>query len=94
MQLAKQVHDRLAIGRIQVTGRLIGEQDRRLATQRTRYCHALLLTAGKLRWIMLHAVRHANPLECLMHTFLALSRRHTAIGERQFDVFIHRQIAD
>ena len=33
MQLAKQLHHRFAVRRVEVTGRLVGEQDRRIARQ-------------------------------------------------------------
>ena len=94
VQLAQQLHHRFAIFRIQISGRLIGQQNGRLADQRTRHGHALLLAAGKLRGIMLHAVRHADALEHFLHAFLSLRRAHTAIGERQFDVFINGEVAD
>ncbi|SEB06122.1 hypothetical protein SAMN04515680_2937 [Leifsonia sp. 21MFCrub1.1] len=45
----QQVHDRAAGHAVQLPGRLIGEQDARLARQRPRDADALLLTAGELR---------------------------------------------
>ena len=44
--------------------------------------------------IVLHAVRHADALEHFLHALFALGRRHAAIGQRQLDVFIHREVAD
>ena len=66
----------------------------RIAAQRARHGHALLLTARELRRIVLHAVRHAHPLERFLHALLALGRAHAAIGQRQFDVLVHRKVAD
>ena len=94
MQVAQQVHHRFAVLRIQVSGRLVGQQDRRIAGQRARHGHALLLTAGELRGIVLHAVRHAHALQRFLHALLALRRRHAAIGERQLDVLVNGEIAD
>src|SRR5688572_14117581 len=46
VQLAQQVHHRLAVPRVEVSGRLVGEQDRGLAGERAGDGHALLLAAG------------------------------------------------
>src|SRR6266851_2031625 len=45
MQLAEQIHHRLAAARIEVSGRLVREQNQRLAGHGTRDGDALLLTA-------------------------------------------------
>ena len=62
--------------------------------QGARHGHALLLTARELRRIVLHAVRHADFFQRLVHPLLALRRRHAAIGQRQLDVLVDREIAD
>src|SRR5689334_18388444 len=79
VQLAEQLHDRLAIRRVEVTRRLVREQDQRIAGDGARYRDALLLTAGELCGIVLHAVAHAHPLESVLDALLALARRHTAV---------------
>ena len=44
---------------------------------------------------MPHPVRHADALERFHHALLAVGRRHLLpVGERQFDVLVHREIAD
>jgi hypothetical protein len=77
-----------------VESRLVGEHDRRRSHHRPGDRHALLLAAGELRRVVLHAVRHADALERLLHPLLALRRGHAAVGERQLDVLVHRQVAD
>src|SRR6185369_13955076 len=94
VQLFQQLHHRLGVPRVKVAGRLVGEQDRRLAHHRAGHRDALLLTARELRRVVLHPVRHADPLQGLLHALLALLRRHAAIGQRQLDVLVHRQVAD
>ena len=74
VQLAQQVHDRFAVGRIQVSGGLVRQQNQRIAAQRARHGHALLLAARKLRRVVLHAVRHAHALQSFLHAPLALRR--------------------
>ena len=63
VQLAKQLHHRFAVRRIEVTRRFVGEEDERIAGDRAGDGDALLLTAGELRRIVLHAVAHAHALE-------------------------------
>ena len=87
-------HDSLAIGGIQVPGGLVGQQDGRIAAERARHRHALLLTARKLRRIVLDAVRHSDALQCVVHPLLAFGRGHPAIGQRQLHVFVDGEIAN
>ena len=94
VQLAKQLHHRFAVRRIEVTRRLVGEEDERIAGDGAGDGDALLLTAGELRRIVLHAVAHAHALERIGDALLALGRRHAAVRERQLDVLVDREIAD
>src|SRR6516225_8613287 len=89
VQVAQQVHHRLAVRRIEVPGGLVSEQDQRIARERTRHGDALLLAARELARQVLRAVRHAHPLERLADAPLALGGRHAAIGERQLHVLVH-----
>jgi hypothetical protein len=45
VQLAQQPHDRLAVGGVEVSGGLVGEQDERLSSDRARDSDALLLAS-------------------------------------------------
>ena len=49
---------------------------------------------AELRGEMFFAVRHANALQRLFSFFFPLGCAHVAIGKREFDVFIDREIAD
>ncbi len=64
MQLAQQVHHRFAVDRVEVTGRLVGEEYGRIACDRAGDGDALLLTAGELRRKVTDAVRHPDAFEC------------------------------
>src|SRR5579875_493690 len=94
VKLPEQIHHRLAVLRVQVSGGLVGKQNGRLSDQRTRHGHTLLLTAGKLGRIMFHAVGHADAFKHLLHALLALRGSHAAVGERQLDVFKNREVAN
>src|SRR6185436_14286365 len=78
MQLAKQFHHGLTIRGVEVTRRLVGEEDERITGNRAGDGDALLLTAGELRGVVLHAVAHAYALERIRDTLLTLGRRHAA----------------
>src|SRR5262245_19647652 len=94
MQLAEQLHHRFAVRRVEVTRRLVREEDERIASDRAGHCDTLLLTAGELRRIVLHAVAHPHALERIGHALLTLGSRHAAVRERKLDVFVDRQIAN
>src|SRR3989442_365985 len=61
VQVGEDLHDLLTRGRVEVAGRLVGEQDARLVHQRPRDSHALPLAAGQLVRLVLHPIpqRHA-----------------------------------
>src|SRR5690242_8567595 len=48
VKLAEEVHDRLAVLRVEVARRLVGEEDERIADEGAGDGDALLLAAGKL----------------------------------------------
>ena len=60
LNLEQQVDDLLAGRAVQVAGRLVGEQDRRIVGQRARDRHALLLAARQLRRIVMAAIARAR----------------------------------
>src|SRR5258705_12355014 len=74
MQLAHQLHDRFAVSRIEVTTRLISQQDAGMAAYRTRDCHTLLLTARELAGQVLGTMSHTHALERFSHPFLSIGR--------------------
>jgi hypothetical protein len=94
IQFAQQIHDGFAVAGVQIAGGLVREQNRWSASKRPSHSHSLLLTAGKLRWVMLHAMRHADLLQRLLDALLPLARRHTAVRQRQLNIFVNGQIAD
>ena len=59
----EQIHHRFAVARVEVAGRFVGQEDRRLAGEGARDGDALLLAAGELARQMFRAMRHADALE-------------------------------
>ncbi len=94
VQILEEGHDRLAVARVEVARRLVGEQDAGLADQGAGDRHPLLLAPRELARKMARAVRHADLLQRLAHRLRPLRRLHAAVGERQLDVLVHREVAD
>src|SRR5207302_10252621 len=94
MEFYEQAHDRFAVTRVKVSGRLVGQQNRRPAGKRARDCDALLLAAGELAWQMFGPMRHAYTLQSFGHKRFAVTGAHAAIREWQFDILKNAEIAD
>ena len=60
VQVGHQLEDMLAVLRIQIAGRLVGEQDLRLVGERSCDGDPLLFAAGKLGRVMVSAVRQID----------------------------------
>ena len=71
----EQLHHRLAALRVEVAGRLVGEQNHRLAGDGACHGDALLLSAGELTGQVLGAMRHADALEGVGHALSAFAGR-------------------
>ena len=94
VQFLQKIHDRFAVARIEVAGRFVGEKNCRLAGEGARDRDALLLAAGKLAGQMFGAMSHADALERFGDELFSLACSHSAIGQRQFDVFVNGQVTD
>src|SRR2546430_8351886 len=94
VQLAQQLHHRLAVGGIQIARRLVSQKNARLAANGAGYRDALLLAPRKLTGQMLRPMGHAHPLQRGRHARLSFPRIYPAIRERQVNVFIDGEVAD
>ena len=79
VEFQQQFEHLLAGLAIQIAGRLIGQQNRRLRDERAGQRHALLLAAGKLHRIVVQAVRQADAREQFPR-----ARGHFRTRARQF----------
>ncbi len=71
IQALQHFHDILAAGCIQVSGRLIGQDDGRVVRKGARHGNALLLAAGKPGRFMIHTVLQADLREQFKSAFEA-----------------------
>ena len=94
VQLGKQLHHFRAVFRVQVTGRLIGEDDLRIRNDGAGNGHTLLLTSGKLLWEMARTVTDIHPFQDVVHHLLTFTGFYFEIGKREFHVLEHVQFVD
>ena len=94
VKLTQQLHHSFAVCRIEVSSRLIREQDQRITGNRASHRDALLLTAGELTREVFGAMSHADSLEGIHNAFFAFGCLDAAISQGQLDILKHVQIAD
>src|SRR5882757_9192118 len=94
VKVGKKLHDGFAVLRIEISGWFVRHQNQRVSAESAGDGDALLLTAAELRGEMFFAVRHANAFQRVFGFFLTFGSAHVAIREREFDVFIDREIAN
>src|SRR6185436_20474338 len=92
--LAKELHHGIAVRGVEVTRRLVRENDLRVRHYGARDGDALLLSTGELLRKMARAVRHSHTFQRLRDATLALRGGHLAIDERDVDVLRDREIVD
>jgi hypothetical protein len=71
---------------VERAGRLVGQHQLRIVDQRAGDGHALLLAAGKLRRMVVHALGQADLCEAFFCAGVALGKRGTAIQQGQGDI--------
>ena len=89
VQPLEDPHHLDAGARVEVAGRLVGEQDRRVGDERARDRDALLLTAGQLIRVMIGALAEADRRRALPSRACAVPTAFifaAAVEQRQLDV--------
>ena len=94
VELLEQVHHFLAVLGVEVTGRLIREDQLRAGDDGASDGHALLLTAGELLREVVGAVADGHSLHNFRDLLLALGSADVQVAKRQFDVLIHIEFVD
>ena len=83
VELDQGVHDLLPVHRVEVTGRLIGQDQLWPADHRSRHCDSLLLAAGELLWVVVAPWTEPELLEQLLDLFPSLVRRYTLYSTKK-----------
>jgi hypothetical protein len=93
VQLAERGHQLIRGGRVELAGRLVGEDHGRLVHEGSRDRHALLLAAGQLGRPMAGPGAEANELEQLLRASPSVASPRP-VAERQEDVLDRGQRRD
>ena len=94
VDLVQEIHDLLRGRRVEVAGRLVGEDQARRDGERPGDGDALLLAARQLRGQMVQARRQPHAADVLLDPPLALGRREAAIAQRDVDVVEDVEVGD
>src|SRR5262245_41969239 len=79
---------------VEVAGRLVGQQQRRIAHDGARDRHPLLLPAGELAWVVPEPLPEADDAERVLGAFDPLLAAHLDQQQRQLDVLERGQHRD
>src|SRR5690242_15757387 len=94
VQALEHVHDLFALGRMQVSGRLVGQDDARIRNHCARDTDELLLTTGQLRGKQVFLAYHLKAIERVANDRLPVFLADVAIRKRQLEVLEHRLIVE
>ena len=94
IELLEQLHDLAALVRVEVAGRLVGEDERGLRDERARDADQLLLAARELRRVQILLADDLEPVEDVAHHAVALLPLHVAVGERHVEVLVDREVVE
>ena len=86
MQFLEKVENLTTGLRVKRTGRLVGEQKRRIAGERSRNRDALLLTARELVRHVSRLVAEPHALQLLQGALFSLVARHMRVEERELHI--------
>ncbi len=90
VQPLQQRKDLMAALTVEIAGRLIGKDHRRISGQRAGNRHPLLLAARELRGLVMLAPRQPDPGQRVPRCLRPRRRRQPLIDQRQLDIFLRR----
>src|SRR3569833_1017985 len=95
VEIREKLHHFLARRGVEVSGRLVGEDDLGPRFHGTSNRSALLMTTRELLWLVASAVCDFHALQGLLHTVLALTGRNVpVIKQRHLHILEHSQLID
>src|SRR5439155_3696952 len=94
VQLREQLHDLLPLTRVEIPGRLVGEDERRLVDHRACHGDELLLPARELPREEVFLRDDPEAVERVGHERLALALLDVAIGQRDIQVLGDGEIVE
>src|SRR5215217_3979398 len=94
VQFAEQLHDLLALAGVQVARRLVGEDYLRIGDDRPRHRDELLLTARQLIRVEILLPHDRELVEDVADHALALRLLDVAVGERDVEILVDREMVE
>src|SRR5436190_1094474 len=94
VQLREQLHDLLPLTRVEIAGRLVGEDQGRLVNQRARHRDELLLAARELPRKEVLLRDDPKAVERVGDERVALALLDVAVRQRHIEVLRHREIVE
>jgi hypothetical protein len=94
VEILEQLHHGIAVFRIEVSGRLIGEKYQRTPYECPGDRNPLLLPSGELAGEVFRAMGHPDPFERFVGAGFTFCGPHPTIREREFDIFVDREVTD
>src|SRR5258707_6958710 len=94
IQPAEELHNFERLPRMQIAGGFVGQNDLRIAGHRAGHAHQLLLSAGELIGKQVFLAHDLKPVEDIGDHGGPLGPRYIAIGKRNVDIFLHRQVVE
>src|SRR5438105_1333567 len=94
VQLGEQLHDLLPLARMEIPGRLVGEDQGRLVDQRARHGHELLLATGELPREQTLLRDDSEPVQRVGNERVALTLLDVAVRQRDIEVLRHREVVE
>ncbi len=94
VQFGQQLHHFVAVVGVQVTRRLVGQDQPGVGHDRAGDGHPLLLSPAQLLGKVVASVHHVHPLQGRLSFLRAFVRGSAKVKQRQFHVFEHRKLVD
>src|SRR5438552_58841 len=91
---AEQLHDFRGLIRVEVSRRLVGEEDLRARHKSPRDRDELLLAPGELRRVEVLLADDVEPVERFGHESGPLGGLDVLVGEREFQVLVDGQVVE
>lgn len=93
IEAVQQFNNFLAFGAVQITSRLVSNDDFGVVGQSPGYCHPLALSAGQLVGFLLQPVTQSNGPQALGGSGFSGALSHPGKNQRQHDIFQGRGVA-
>src|SRR5213594_3727860 len=86
IQALEHLHNLFALARMEISGRLVGENHARTSHHCARHTDQLLLSAGELCWEQIFLADDLKSIKRVANNRLAVLTTYVSIGQRQLEI--------